>query len=522
MSIALQRAGLAKPYIGALILSGLLAVPLRAQCPDGSTPPCRSTRVAPAPAANTIAVLYFDNLSRDTADVYLADGLTEELINRLIQIEALQVKSRNAVARLRGRTDREPQAIGRELAVSQFLSGSVQRAGPRLRVNVELTRASSGNSVWARSFDRSAEDMLGVQAEIAESIAVHVAGRLAPAERQRFAAQATRNPKAYDHLLRGRFLGSQRTADAVRKSVGEFEAALKLDPYMLPALVGLGTTYGNLSSIYHDPTMGLSRDSLRALSKAAFDRAAAIDPYSPELAGARTNLEDPVLGVGIMAEAVARSPRSVSLVYSYGLDLRSLRRPDEAIEQFKKALALEPDRYMTVAMIAQTYHLMRRDSLAAYWADSAIAMRPDPAFIYGDQAWIRLALGDTAGARVSAEGAARHGGADTRETILAVIDVRRGDTAAARARLAPVETRVAKLDCIMTHACLELAYGLSQIGERDRALATMERIRPRESWLSHWSDRPELDPIRNDPRFIALIRETRENVERLRRGAARP
>src|SRR5688572_23247705 len=195
--------------VALLTTSGVRAL---AQCADGSPPPCRAAPRAPAPpappappAANTIAVLYFDNLSRDSADVYLADGLTEDLINRLTQIEKLQVKSRTAVARLRGRSDRDPTDVGRTLGVSQLLSGSVQRAGSRVRVIVELTRASSGNSVWGRSFDRSADDLLGVQAEIAESIAVHVAGRLAPAERKRFVEQPTRDPRAYDHFIRGRF-----------------------------------------------------------------------------------------------------------------------------------------------------------------------------------------------------------------------------------------------------------------------------------------------------------------------------
>ena len=498
------------------------AVPASAQCPDGSPPPCRSIRPAPSPAANSIAVLYFDNLSRDSADVYLADGLTEELISRLTQIEALQVKSRNAVARLRGRGNREPQGIGRELSVAQLLSGSVLRAGPRLRVHVELTRASTGNSVWARSFDRSADDMLGVQAEIAESIAVHVAGRLAPAERQRFAAQPTRNPKAYDHLLRGRFHMSRRTPDAIRAALTQFDAALKLDPRMVAAMTGMAFAYSNLASLYHDPTMGLSRDSLSALSKAMFDRVSAIDPYSPEVVGARTVLEDPATNIGILAEAVARSPRSANLAYGYGFSLRALGRSDEAIAEFRRTLALEPERYMPVAMIAQTYHLTRRDSAAAFWSDSAVAMRPDPAFIYGDQGWIRLALGDTAGARASAELAARHNGSDTRDVILAVIDAQRGDTVAARARIGPIETTVAKLDCFLTHACLELVYALSLIGEHDRALTLMERIRPRSSWLWQWSNRPELDPIRNDPRFVAVVRESRAQMDELRRRALQP
>src|SRR5207253_191965 len=109
------------------------------------------------------------------------------------------------VQRLRGRAGLDPVDVGRTLGVAQLLSGSVLRAPGRVRVNVELTRVATGNTVWGRSFDRPANDLLGVEAEIAESIAVNVGGRLAPGERQRIEKRPTRNAAAYDHLLRGRF-----------------------------------------------------------------------------------------------------------------------------------------------------------------------------------------------------------------------------------------------------------------------------------------------------------------------------
>src|SRR5439155_540651 len=123
---------------------------LFAQCPDGSTPPCHGATRPAAPASNSVAVLYFDNLSRDTADAYLADGLTEDIIVRLGQIERLAVKSRNAVKRFRERAAEDPAVLGRSLGVAYLVSGSVRRAGARLRVTVQLVRAARGLAIADR------------------------------------------------------------------------------------------------------------------------------------------------------------------------------------------------------------------------------------------------------------------------------------------------------------------------------------------------------------------------------------
>ena len=487
-----------------------------AQCADGSPPPCGRPAARPV-ATNSIAVLYFDNLSRDSNDVYLADGLTEELISRLTQIEALQVKSRTSVARLRGRTLSDPGTIGRTLGVSQFLSGSVLRAGARLRVNVELTRSSTGNSVWGRSFDRPADDLLRVQAEIAESIAVHVAGRMAPAERQRFVAQPTRNPRAYDHFLRGRFHTSRRTADAIMLGIRELETALRLDSTITPALIVLATSYTNLSGLYYSPSIGLSRDSLSALANAALARAVRRDSLSSGVVLARAQQVDAVISSEWIAKALVTDPRNAGLHYTYALGLRQLGRDSASIAHFIRSGELDPDRQMTPFLIGQTYQNSRRYREAQRWMDSALTQLPEPYFFYSELGVVRLFLGDTAGARAMADIAGQRGSIDAREQIYAMIEARAGDSTAARARLVPVEARLASADCQLSHACLELAYALAQVGARDRALAVIERLKPAGSWLSYWLGREELDPIRQDPRFVRVLRESQAAMDAMRR-----
>jgi len=145
---------------------------LHAQCPDGSPPPCRAQpgRAAPTPASNSVAVLYFDNLSRDTADAYLAEGLTDEIIARLGQIERLNVKSRTAVSRHRG-AGTDPMVLSRALGVAYVVNGTVRRGKDRLRVTVELLQAASGDRLWGQQYDRAQADFLAIQEDIAVSVA---------------------------------------------------------------------------------------------------------------------------------------------------------------------------------------------------------------------------------------------------------------------------------------------------------------------------------------------------------------
>src|SRR5438445_10942359 len=157
-----------------------------AQCPDGSTPPCRAARAdpgrKPGVPPNSVAVLYFDNLSPDTADAYLAEGLTEELIARLGQLPRLAVKSRAAVQRF-PQSGTDPVAAARGLRVARLVTGSVRRGGNRLRVTVELVRASDGEHVWGDLYDRRDADLLAVEEDITRAVAAAIGGRLQPAER---------------------------------------------------------------------------------------------------------------------------------------------------------------------------------------------------------------------------------------------------------------------------------------------------------------------------------------------------
>jgi len=490
---------------------------LHAQCPDGSTPPCRATPAdpgrKPGVPPNSLAVLYFDNLSRDTADAYLADGLTEDIIVRLGQIERLTVKSRNAVKRFRERGAEDPAVLGRTLGVAYLVSGSVRRAGPRLRVTVQLVRAADGLQVWGDVFDRSSGDLLSIGEENARAVAAAVAGRLLPTERTLLAARPTRQPGAYDHFLRGNFYLAQRTARAEAHAVEEYEAALRLDPRFGAALGRIAYVYGffvNRGWSYP----GVSAESLLARGLALADRVLRSDSTAVDAWLARGNLlrsVDPPRAREAMRLATVFDPQSAEAFTFYGATLRELGEDAAASRALLHALELDPASLITMILLGDAAFLERRYQEASRWTDSALTIDPGFHDGYAMRGLFRFYLGDSAGARADAETALRiaPGEPSFEQTVLALLDVRAGDTLAARVRVNRLLTEAGD------RADLNLFYGrhaaaaLVALGDHERALEVLERIRPRSGRLGFFLRSPEFDALRSYPRFQRLVEESR-------------
>src|SRR5262245_15235294 len=297
----------------ATLASAALVRPVLAQCPNGTPPPCRSAARANAPPGNSIAVLTFDNLSRDTGQTYLAEGLANDISAQLGQIERLTVTSRTMVRRLPNVAAMTPQAMGRALTAAYLVSGGVQGGANRVHVSVELLRAATGQAVWSSQFDRTTADLLAIQQEIAASVAAGVAGRLLPQERAALGRSATGNGAAYDHLLRGDFLLRQRTPTAAERALTEYDAAIRFDPGSARARASLGKALGMCADWYWR-CRGLGDDSLRVLARAAVDSALARDSLSAEAYSARATIEydlDHARGLVDVERAIALQPRKI-------------------------------------------------------------------------------------------------------------------------------------------------------------------------------------------------------------------
>lgn len=468
-------------------------------------------------------MLYFDNLSRDTADAYVADGLTEELIARLGQIERLQVKSRTAVQRYRGRPIDDPTALGRTLAVAHLVSGSVRRGGGRLRVTVELTRASTGVRVWGNSYERGADDLMAVETDIAQAIAEGVGGRLAPAERRTLAARPTNDPAAYDRLMRGNFSLARRTGREARRAIAEYEASVSLDPALVEAWARIGLAF----YLYVDwawPWPGLTSDSMLARGFAAADRALALDSASSDAWMARGLLltyRHPTTHEGAvpaLERAVQLDPRNAEAWHQLGgtlvyrmHDLPAARRA------YDRALALDPQRMITLTNLGVLLRYQGRDAEALQIGDSAVAANPDAYYPRIVRGWARLHLGDIAGARADADTAERLRPTDfimDSEALMVAVLAAQGDSAAAKARAERLGGTTGDRGVLPIWPGWYSAMAFLASGQRDRAIAALERSRPLGVAMWWGMQDPVFAPLRGDPRYERLLAEVRPSWAR--------
>ena len=500
----------------ALLLGPLAVLPAgrahAVQCPDGTPPPCRSgggggTSPPGAATPRSIAVLYFDNRSVDSTDAYLADGVTEEIIARLANIERLEVKSRNAVGRFRG-TTAAPDSLGRALRVSHLLSGTVQRSGNRVRVSVELVRATSGVTAWACRFDGSQSDLLDIQTAIADTVARAVAGQLLPRERGALVARPTTSPEAWDRFLRGTYRLGRRTPDDVRLAIREFETAIRIDPSFAAAYSRIALAYAvaldwgwTSFDVQQSIRAGLAASSHALELDSMLAAAWTSRGYLLRFANART-----YAGVReAFQRALALAPRDAEAHLQYGWARVNMGDVTGGITTLQRAVVLDPERAVSRFTLAWVLLATRRIPEALAHLDTAIAADPTTSNLYGLRAWTRLAGGDTVG--VLADIMSERTDYRLSGSALAALEVRRGDTASARAQAERLAAELPPAPARLTWGAGWQAGGLGALGLADRVMDILERIEPQ--GLAVWwvTQFPSFDAVRNDPRFARFVAE---------------
>lgn len=234
-----SRRAIVSVAVSALLVAIVLAaLVIGMSSRSGKSGAAAGTRIA------TLAVLPFINESRDPADEYFSDGLSEELIGRLARSENLRVVSRTSAFAVKEGLD--AREIGRILGADALVEGSVRRDGERLRISVHLVDASNGYQLWSQSYDRRIGDVFAVQEDIALSVANTLTGSLlGPAEAQALMVPGT-DPVAYDLYLKGRYYWHKRTESGLRAALDFFDEAVQRAPDYAPALVGLADAYAVL------------------------------------------------------------------------------------------------------------------------------------------------------------------------------------------------------------------------------------------------------------------------------------
>ena len=212
----------------------------------------------------SLAVLPLQNLSGDPSQDYVADGMTEELIGRLSRIHGLRVISRTSTMHFKN-TELSVPEIAKMLAVDAIVEGSLVQEGHQIRVHAQLIRAATDEHIWAGEYQREYQSILEVQEEVARNIVEQIQLNLTPEERARLVSKPPVDPEAYESYLRGRYYFSQRTEDALHKSIASFQQAIARDPAYAPAYSGLAEAYAMLGFRGGFP----SKEALSAAKKAA-------------------------------------------------------------------------------------------------------------------------------------------------------------------------------------------------------------------------------------------------------------
>src|SRR5256885_384712 len=302
-------------------------------------PPASDVRSLPS-----IAVLPFVNLSSDKEQEYVSDGMAEEILNALVQIDGLRVIGRTSSFAFKGRND-DLRTIGQKLGASNLLEGSVRKAGNRIRITAQLVEARGGSHLWSQAYDRDLTDVFSVQEEIARAVVTALKVKLLPGETPTAKERRTANPEVYSHYLRGRYAMSQATFNGWQRGVKAYEDAVALDPGYAPAWAGLATATTAVAENDGDPTVFV-QGLTRALSMA--EKAVALAPDLADGYVARGKLRtewkwDWSGGVADLERALALSPSDARALRIYSQHvLTSLGRMPEAIAAARKATELDP------------------------------------------------------------------------------------------------------------------------------------------------------------------------------------
>jgi eukaryotic-like serine/threonine-protein kinase len=289
----------------------------------------------------SIAVLPFINATNDANNEYLSDGLTESLISTLSQLPDLKVMAHSTVFRFKG-TQEDPQKIGQTLQVGAVLMGRITQHGDELGIDADLVNTADGTELWGSHYARKAADVAEVQSDITRDISSSLRIHLSGTEQQRLTRAATTNPEAYRLYLEGRQLWYGRTPDGLQKSIALFQQAIAADPDYALAYAGLADTY-NIGPSY----IPITSKQAELLADEATRKAIELDDSLPEAHAARAfamaNAWKWNEAESEFRRALELNPNNAAAHYFYAVGyLSPENRISEALEQYRIALSLDP------------------------------------------------------------------------------------------------------------------------------------------------------------------------------------
>jgi len=461
----------------------------------------RAERVAKV--INSLAVLPFENASRDAEHEYLSDGIAGSLINTLATVPKLRVMAQSTVFRYKGRGI-DPQAIGRELNVRAVLTGRIIQSGGSLRIGTELVDVATGTQLWGAQYNRQPGDIFAIQDEISNEISGKLRLKLTRAEKKRLTKRQTEDAEAYRLYLKGRHHWNQWTEEGFYKAIEYFRQAVEKDPGYALAHAGVADAYVLLGwNSYLPPKDAFPKGKMAAMAamrldadlgeahtpwaavlwlhtwqwpeaQLEFERSLALNPAYPT---ANHWYAEYLMTMGRHAEAIARmkagqelDPLSLIISVAIGWAFYMGRQNDEAMEQLRRTVELDPNYPVTYWILGLLLRKMGR-------YEEAIAEGEKGVKLSSGSPLMRAALAQSFAAAGRSQEAAQ---------IL-------GDL-----------TELAKQKYVAPYFFAGIHIGL---GESDRAMEYLERAyEERSHWLIYLHIDPSMDGLRPDARFQELLR----------------
>jgi TolB-like protein/DNA-binding winged helix-turn-helix (wHTH) protein/Tfp pilus assembly protein PilF len=449
----------------------------------------------------SIAVLPLRNLNGDVSEDFFADGMTETLINNLARAGSLRVISRTSSMQYKGTEKTVPQ-IARELDVGALVEGSVMREGNRVRVTVRLIEVTSDQPLWGQSYERELKDILDLQSALALDVARQINVKLNSEGESAARLAAEVNPAAYEAYLKGRYFWNKRNAEGFRRSIEYYEQAIAMEPNFALAYAGLADTYTVLG--FYSPVRP-HESYARAMTAArkALELDANLAETHTSLAGIKHKYEVDWEGAKLgFQRAIELNPNYATAHQWYAIYLQSRGKFDEALAELKRARELDPLSPVIRADRGWILYTARRYDEAIDQLGQALELDPSLEVIY----FLVLAYvqrGEYTAAAGLLERAIRQGDqASTYLSLLGFTHAAAGRRKEARQILEVLKGRSGE----EAAAPYQFAIIYAALGEKEQALEWLERIyQDRSSWLPFLNVEPELDGLRSEPRFLALL-----------------
>ncbi|HEY4282559.1 MAG TPA: tetratricopeptide repeat protein [Chthoniobacterales bacterium] len=453
----------------------------------------------------SVAILPFKPLVPQARDEVLEAGMADTLITKLSTAREIIIPSLSAVRRYDDQKH-DPVTLGRELRVNSVLEGSVQKSGDRIRVTTRLIKTADGSSLWADTFDVKFTDVFSVQDAIAQKVATALALKLSEEEQQRLTKHYTDNAEAYQLYLKGRFYWNKYTPEGFQKSIGYFKQALEKDPNYALAYSGLADSYSLIGEMAYAP----SHENFPE-GRAYAEKALAMDE---KLASAHLSLAIVKLfydwdirgGGEHLRRAKELDPNNAQIYHFYGHYLELSGRLDEAVEETKRGMALDPTNIIVNAELALAHYYHRQSDAAIAQARKTLEL--DPSFSY--VSWILVVACEQKGAYQEAMNELNRARPISTPPDWVWLVAETGCVQALQGNRAEAEKIIEELKNRSGREYIDpglIAYVYVALGDYGQAFVWMEKAHQERSGIIGWLQvEPKFAPLHTDPHFGDLVR----------------